>query len=165
MLYMLVESLLSDSSQIPSLLGRLAPFGSRWYKNHGTNSHTERGWLSVGSACWALSLGLHLVSNFKKYVFIDSIQAHHLSDRPSLFTTHRVPRLEIAQSACLVFLSSSLDFGLLLGIGAKCLGLFPFRPIVKTPLIFPKAHRHCRPISSASNSSVRVENRSRVLDI
>jgi hypothetical protein len=73
--------------------------------------------------------------------------------------------MEIAQSACLVFLSSSLDFGLLLGIEAKCLGLFLFQSIVKTSLIFPKAHRHCRPISSASNSSICVENRSRFLDI
>ena len=73
--------------------------------------------------------------------------------------------MEIAQSTCLVFSSSSLDSGLLLGIEAKCPGLFPFQPIVKTSLIFPKAHRHCRPISSASNSAIRVENRSRVLDI
>jgi len=41
--------------------------------------------------------------------------------------------MEIAQSACLVFLSSSLDFGLHLGIEAKCLGLFPFQPIIKAP--------------------------------
>lgn len=72
-----LELLLSDSSQIPSLLGQLAPFGSRWYKNHGINSHTERGWLSVGFACWALSLGLHLASSFKKYVGLSTRFKHN----------------------------------------------------------------------------------------
>ena len=122
-----LESLHSDSFQIPSLLGQLAPFGSHWYRNHGTNCHTERGWLSVGSACWALSLGLHLVSSFKKYVYFSTRRKYITF----LNATHRVPRLEIVQSACLVFLSSSLDFGLLLGIEAKCPGLFPVQPIVK----------------------------------
>jgi len=157
-----LESLHSDSFQIPSLLGQLAPFGSHWYRNHGTNSHTERGWLSAGSAYWALSLGLHLASSFKKYVCFSTRRKHITF----LITTHRVPRLEIVQSACLVFLSSSLDFGLLLGIEAKCPGLFPVQPIVKkNPLIFAKAHCHCRTIPSASNSSVRVKNRCRVFDI